>query len=265
MNLFYPSDKNSTSKACWVLDAISKSTDCERHYSPVISKDTSVIWGLGKYNFQIASACRDQNLPWIFTDMPYWGRWMGGNRDSCYWRVVPGSLHCNWTSDYPDDRFQKLGIKISEWRTKGEHILVCPSSNTVERFYQIEDWTRKIVTEIKKHTDRPIKIRYKPRNKDTSGPRAATIPFEEDCRNAWAVVTSFSIAGVEAACLGIPVFSHPQGPCAVMGNTDLSTIENPLLEDRASWLNTLAYYQYTEEELSKGEYKKVIDDTNLFQ
>ena len=263
-NLFYPSDENSTSKAIWVLDAFSNTTNSTKYSCPLYTDGVSVLWGLGKYNFSIAKYCRENNNPWVFTDMPYWGRWMGDNRSSCYWRVIPNNLHCNWIKDFPNDRFQKLNVKVVDWRKNGKHILVCPSSATVEKFYGIERWTANVVSEIRKHTDRPIKIRHKPRNKHTSGPMAATVPFEEDCKNAWAVVTSFSIAGVEAACLGIPVFAHILGPCGVLGNINLTTIENPLFVDRTEWLNTLAYYQYTEDEISTGIFKKVVNDFNLF-
>jgi hypothetical protein len=129
----------------------------------------------------------------------------------------------------------------------------------MEIFYDQNNWLNNTINEIKKYTDRPIKIRQKPRNAKTSGPMAATIPFEEDVKNAWAVVTLCSIAGVEAACLGVPVFCHTSSPCASLGNIDLSNIEFPILSNREMWLNTLAYYQYTENELISGVCKLFND------
>lgn len=264
MNLFFPPEQNSGSKANWVLDALREahpdaaSWIGQAHWDPRI---TGVYWSLGfVYGPNIRRAKRE-GAPYIFTDMPYWNRWMGNNRGTCHWRIIPRALHCNWIEDRPGDRFQKLGIKLHDWRKNGNHILVCPSSISMENFHEIVGWTQRTVGTLKQYTDRPIKIRQKPRKLNRSGPMVADIPFEEDCKNAWAVVTSFSIAGVEAATLGVPVFSHPEGPCAQLGNTDLSMIEQPTLADREPWVNTLAYYQYTEDEIRKGYHRPIIEMT----
>lgn len=254
MNYYYPPDVNSPSKSVWVLNALS-STDKSKHiirdYVP--QSGINVVWGLGKGNYNVVKLSKH----YVFTDMPYWNRWMG-NRAECYWRVIPNALHCNWIKDFSSDRFERLNVTLKDERKNGGHILVCPSSSTVEKFYNISNWTKQVVTELKKYTDRPIKIRTKPRANGTSGPMAATIPFEHDVENAWAVVTSVSIAGVEAMCLGVPVFCHPSSPCAPVGNLDLKDIETPKFNRLNSWLNNLAYYQYTEKELNKGMFNDCI-------
>lgn len=252
MNYYYP-EIGSQSKATWVLDAMSfNDARATIIRDNTINNATGVFWGLVKNNFSLIKQYQAKNIPFYFTDMPYWKRWMGNNREHCYWRIIPNDLHCNWIEDFPDDRFNKLGITVKDWRKNGEHILVCPSSTTMNKFYGHDNWTNNVINTLKKYTDRPIKVRHKPRSKTTSGPMAATIAFEEDIKNAWAVVTLASIAGVEAACLGVPVFTDVKSPCSQLGNLDLSFIENPKLVDREKWLNTLSYYQYTEEELKKG-------------
>jgi hypothetical protein len=241
MQLIY---RNGESKGNWVMDAFAQS---DHHDLP-----HTVMWGN-------ISAVHSYPQPFLFTDMPYFNRWMGDNRDTCHWRVVNDHLHCNWvTGNMPDDRFKKLGITVQDWRIKGDHILVCPSSAALERYYGDHNWLVGTLQLLRQHTDRPIRVRHKPRANGTSGPRAAVIPFEEDCRNAWAVVTHSSIAGVEAAVLGIPVFSQWQSPCSIIANLDLSCIEEPVLHDRSSWLNTLAYYQYTEAEIAAGLYRDIL-------
>jgi hypothetical protein len=252
MNYYYP-EIGSQSKATWVLDSlVSADTNATIIRDNTVNNGPGVFWGLVKNNYNLIKEHQAKNVPYYFTDMPYWGRWMGNNRSECYWRVIPNNLHCSWVEDYPSDRFNKLNVNVKEWRTKGDHILVCPSSVTMSRFYNRSNWLNETLVELRKYTDRPIKIRNKPRDNKTSGPRAATIPFEDDVKDAWAVVTLASIAGVEAACLGIPVFADVNSPCSQLGNLDLSLIENPKLVDRKKWLNTLSYYQYTEEELKKG-------------
>jgi hypothetical protein len=128
----------------------------------------------------------------------------------------------------------------------------------LENYYNEINWTENTIKEIKKYTDRPIKVRNKPRNVTTSGPRAATVAFEDDCANAYAVVTLASIAGIEAALLGTPVFCHASSACAPIAATDISLIETPLRPDRSKWLNTLSYFQYTEAEIKQGLYKQIF-------
>jgi hypothetical protein len=262
MNYYYP-EIESQSKAIWVLDAIAKNDKkAQILRNNTINNRPGVFWGLARNNYTLVKEYLKMRKHFYFTDMPYWNRYMGNNRDSCSWRIIPNALHCNWIEDFPNDRFKALNVTVRDWRNNGEHILVCPSSSTINRFYGQEDWLNDTLLELRKYTDRPIKVRHKPRNKTTSGPLAATISFEEEVKNAWAVVTLVSIVGVEAACLGIPVFCNPASPVAALGNTNIANIESPFLSDRNKCLNTLAYYQYTENELKNG-LCKVINDSFL--
>ena len=241
MQLIY---RKSESKGNWVMDAFAQS-DHEQH-------PHTVMWGN-------ISTVNNYPKPFIFTDMPYFNRWMGDNRDTCHWRVITDHVHCYWQIlNAPDDRFKKLNITVRDWRTNGDHILVCPSSPALEQHYGDHNWLGGTLEMLKQHTDRPIRVRHKPRANGTSGPRAATIPFEEDCKNAWAVVTHSSIAGVEAAVLGIPVFCRSSSPCNPIAKQALSDIEDPAKQDRSGWLNSLAYYQYTEAEIAAGLYKEIL-------
>jgi hypothetical protein len=244
MQLIY---RKTESKGNWVMDAFAKSNHEQYPHT--------VMWG----NISTVRSCPK---PFLFTDMPYFNRWMGNNRDTCHWRVIPDHVHVTpeLYGKYPDDRFNQLNVTVRDWRTNGNHILVCPSSPAIERYYGDINWLAVTLQLLKQHTDRPIRVRHKPRANGTSGPRGAVIPFEEDCKNAWAVVTLASIAAVEAACLGIPVFTHEKGLGGVLANKDLAKIEEPLMADsaRTLWLNTLAYYQYTEAEIAAGLYKEIL-------
>ena len=241
MQLIY---RKTESKGNWVMDAFAQS-DHEQY-------PHTAMWGN-------ISTVNNYTKPFVFTDMPYFNRWMGDNRDTCHWRVIPNHVHCYWQMlNAPDDRFKRLNITVRDWRTNGDHILVCPSSPDLESHYGDHNWLAGTLEILKQHTDRPIRVRHKPRANGTSGPRAATIPFEEDCKNAWAVVTHSSIAGVEAAVLGIPVFCRFSSPCNPIAKQSLSYIEDPAMPDRSGWLNSLAYYQYTEAEIAAGLYKDIL-------
>ena len=258
MRLFYKKD-STLSKSIWVLDAFAQhNLEAIKCYNDEVPTDTGVLWGLGSYNFALAKKYMASNFNWLFTDMPYWNRWTGQNRDTCYWRIIPNALHCNWVRDFPDDRFKKSNIRLKDWKNTGDYILVCPSSITLETFYNQHNWTEKTIEKLKQYTDRPIKVRQKPRANGTSGPMAASISFEEDCKNAWAVVTLCSLAGVEAAIQGTPVFCHSASPCSPIGLNDLSLIEKPYKPDRKLWLNTLSYFQYTENEIASGMYQQIL-------
>ena len=243
MQLIY---RKTESKGNWVMDAFAKSDHQDYPHT--------VMWGN-------ISTVNSYPKPFIFTDMPYFNRWMGDNRDTCHWRVIPNHVHAlGIYGGFPDDRFKKLNVTVRDWRTTGDHILVCPSSPAMERYYGDINWLEGTLQLLKQYTDRPIRVRHKPRANGTSGPRAAAIPFEEDCKNAWAVVTLASMAAVEAVCLGIPVFTAEHAPGSIFGNR-IENIENPDLCDHALrniWLNTLAYYQYTEAEIAAGLYKEIL-------
>ena len=257
MNYYYP-EVGSQSKAIWVFDALLTSDSNARVYRDnTIDNCPGVFWGLVRNNFNLIKEYQSKGKQFYFTDMPYWNRYTG-NRYECSWRIIPNALHCNWYKDFPNDRFKKLNVTVRDYRKAGSHILVCPSSPTIERFYNNTNWLNDTLNKLKQHTDRPIKVRHKPRANGTSGPAAAKISFEDDVKNAWAVVSLVSIAGVEAACLGIPVFCHEASPCSVLGNLDVSKIEEPYLACRDQWLNTLSYYQYTELELKQGMHKVIL-------
>lgn len=213
-------------------------------------------------NYNTSKICVNQHVPWLFTDMPYFNRWMGEHTaDSCHWRMIPNGLHENKVSDYPNDRARSLGLDLKEWRKSGSHILIAPSSDTLTRWITgqlANDWMKDTVTELKKHTDRPIVIRRKPRKNGISGPMVETKSVADDLKDCWAVITLASIVGVEAAVAGIPVISHAASATGPISTDQLSNIEKPRLPERQAWLNTLTYRQFTKEEIRSGLAHEVL-------
>lgn len=218
-------------------------------------REPSCVWGLGFGNYTITKSIVSSGKKWLFTDMPYFNRWMGEHTaETCYWRLIPNGLHANSIVDYPDDRKKLLGIRAKPWRKQGTHILILPSSDTMTRWVAgmtDEEWISSTVAAVRSKTDRPIKIRKKPRAGKQSGPIVETTPLSNDLRDCWAVVTLASIAGVEAAIEGIPVISHASSATAPI-STSLGEIELPNMPDREAWLNTLAYRQFTKAEIRSG-------------
>lgn len=259
LNCYY-NTVNKESKCNIVMDALlqgwpgAKVADRDN-----IEDIPSAFWGIIQNNRSIIPKLKE----WWFWDMPYHGRW--GIVDTCYWRVsknkfhqIPDAMNC------PADRYKQWNTPITK-KPQGDNILICPSSETMTQMYtnkNVKQWVSDTVNEIQKHTDRPIKIRYKPRANGTSGPlaekSAGVQSFQEDCKNAWCVVTSVSLVAVEAQLLGIPTFCDVESYATPVSHTQLSLIETPLQKDPSQWLNNIAYLQYTNQEIASGKAKELI-------
>jgi len=179
-------------------------------------------------------------------------------------------------ADSPADRWEKIkknyNIDYRSWRTQGKHILLCtqPQDNWSMDQMCPFTWAENTVQEIRKHTDRPIRLRPHPNHVDKCffemKKRNVDIDycdlkersvfrwnFLDECKGAWAMVTHNSTASVDSATYGIPTFvtsdlamSYP------VANTDLSKIESPNMPDRDQWLNDLGYANWSMHEVENG-------------
>lgn len=131
---------------------------------------------------------------------------------------------------------------MTPWQKAGNHIVVAMPTATYSRFHALDNWTEKTIAALKTFTDRKIITR------DKEDKRA----LQEDLKGAHALVAHGSIAAVESVICGCPVFVHPDSAAALVGQTDLSKIEEPVYPDRQPWLNSLAYSQWNEAELTDG-------------
>jgi len=195
--------------------------------------------------------------------------------------------YCNKNS--PSDRWHQIqkdqNIEIKPWRKKGEYVLVIlqrPGDSSLHKLIAqhgtYDNFINYTMTEIQKHTDRPIVMRMHPLRQDTqknlitafqdySNKKNITIStnthgagFLEggdglyaDFANAWCVVGFNSNALTESVCEGIPTFSMCSSSMAWdCSNTDLANIESPAIFERQQWLNNLAYCQWREDECIAG-------------
>ena len=68
------------------------------------------MWGLATANYQQAKQLHHDNKPWIFCDMPYWGRWNPlkqavDPKAEYYWRTCFSDIHVpNIVPDLPKHR-----------------------------------------------------------------------------------------------------------------------------------------------------------------
>ncbi len=199
-------------------------------------------------------ATRETGFNWLYADGPYF---LLRKPDS-----VRIAFNRQWfrPGDAPDRRVKSLeakGCHIRPWRKdRGDTVFVCPSNHMQhQKGYgdDAEQWLASTMTELRRHTDRPIEARWKGDPNDV--PRRYEA-MQEIFDRAWAIVTAGSTIGCEAIAAGIPVFTDK--PCAAspLARLDLSQIERPYEPDddeRDRWAHSLCARQFDTHELGKGK------------
>jgi hypothetical protein len=268
LTIYAPLDKPKSK--CWeVFDGIKKTWPngvVVKNNTDTNATSPAMFWGFVNNNINLVHQLEQQGLDYWYTDTPYFGRFDNNNlkEDNHYWRISKNQIHARYWRDCPSDRFNKFNLKIkTKDKNQGEYILICPSSTGIHKYLKKANWLNDTIKEIKRYTDRPIKIREKPRKSGTSGPDVADIPLEKDLQNAWACVTSCSISAVEATLQGVPVFSDPKSFAWSISSASLSEIEDPLYVDPTMWLYSLAYQQFTPQEFANGTAVGVLKEIRM--
>jgi hypothetical protein len=160
---------------------------------------------------------------------------------------------------------------MRNWRTAGNHILLCLQRDGGWSMdgMRVVDWAISTISELRKHTDRPIVIRPHPGDK-----RAAAYmndfsknnllqnvivnnshnPLIRDLKYCWATVAHNSSPTVGAALEGVPIFvtDPARSQCRDIANTDLSQIETPIMPDRLPWLQRISQFHWSHADLVSG-------------
>ena len=164
------------------------------------------------------------------------------------YRITKNALMLNVIDDLNDkdrERLKKFKphIEIEDWKKNGDYVLVLSPSKHVKTWYNIENWETNVKQKIKENTKRPLRFRTKDSN----------TTFEEDLKNAWAVVTCQSTACVDAVLKGIPSFCEVYSMGAPVSKMDLTQIEKPFYpEFREAWIDSLLSNQYLMSEIENG-------------
>jgi len=166
-----------------------------------------------------------------------------------------------------------LNISIKDYRTNGNHILLCMQRNKGWSMGDLDnqDWAVRTIRQIRKYSDRPIVVRLHPGDKETkrivkAGGPLCKIQFDysiilsqneslmDDLKGCWAAINHNSSPVVGAAIEGYPIFvTDPhRSQCSEIANTDLSMIENPMLPDRQSWVERISMFHWKFEETKNG-------------
>lgn len=188
--------------------------------------------------------------PFIYFDRGYFGRGkmsyagLGSSVGHGNFRVHVNSFQLEKIADRRPGRFETTGLNLSNWRKGGDEIIVAMQSEHYKKYHALRDWEKQALLTLGRHTRRPIRLRYKTRNPS----------LLEDLANAHALVTHGSIAAVEAAILGVPVFVSEWSAARFVGSTDLTKIDTPVYPPRLDWARALANSQFHFVEIARGAF-----------
>lgn len=164
-----------------------------------------------------------------------------------------------------------LGIDLKPWRSNGKYILVCCQRDGGWSMggLQVVPWLVQTITQIRRYSSLPIKVRFHPGDKrskdhlrrmirmrmpDVSYSNSKTT-INEDFHKAAAVVTYNSSPGVAAAIEGIPVIvlDPIRSQAASVSHHNIADLQNLREFDRTEWIQRIAQMHWTLEELRTGE------------
>jgi len=162
-----------------------------------------------------------------------------------------------------------LNIQIEDIKNNGSHILLCLQRNGGWSMGQTDllDWIQFVHSKVRKHSSRHILIRPHPKDyKSTEYLKSLNFKklnntsislnktFDEDLKNAWAVINHNSSSIVGPIIKGYHAFvtDGENSQCKEVVNTDLRSIENPAIFDRQRWLERISMFHWKFEELENG-------------
>ena len=209
--------------------------------------------------------------PLVIIETPLLNRKIGRRHD--YYRVGLNHYLNNLgefnNKDCKPDRFNKLGLTIKPWRSKGEHILVLGQNLNDASLLgaDMELWVITTIKHLLKHTKRPIHFRDHPENgrklqwaitrnfhdiKQVKYDESKTI--KDSLQNAHCCVAYTSGSSLDAILDGVPVIPTSQYNFVWdISSHSLNEIENPKMGEREQLLYNLAYAQWSVKEIKEGK------------
>lgn len=173
-----------------------------------------------------------------------------------YFRVTRGAPQHSGEGRGSPSRFGRLGVEILPWRSDNDggagHVVVACQSPLwfLHHGLDLETWINDTTAEIRRHTDREIRIRQKPLGRAIT--RAAP-PFDADLAGAWAVVTFTSNCAVDAILAGVPaIVTGPSAALPMAGRRLDEIAAPPRPAGRRHWAEVLAANQWTLDEMRLG-------------
>jgi|TARA_B100000959_G_scaffold175583_1_gene183820 hypothetical protein len=222
-------------------------------YNDFTSKPLA-MFGILRGTGELITKCQDFKHPFYYFDHAYWPNDHKHKVNKIFKERIYRLTKNNFSLNYIDklsgqdkERVEKFSkhIKMRDWNYDGKYILILPPSHHVEKYFGMVGWKDRVCEKLSFNTRRDLIVREKT---DTSS-------FQEQLKDAFAVVSCQSTAAVNAIIMGVPSFCEPMS-CAApvsMGIKDLEEIEDPLYAgNRKEWLDSLLANQYTMTEIENG-------------
>jgi len=239
---------------------------------------TVAFQGLVRGTKEVKEVCND----WYYFDQPYFFMkdYQQSDTGDRWYRICKNNTQKNYLekSHKVDKRFDKLLERLNQkckdeltpkpWQYDGKHILVIPPSYHTAHWYGIDrhEWSKNIVSKIKKHSRKEIVVREKFKNGSDWGERLDK-PLSEDLKDCYAMVSFHSMCAVQAVMHGIPSYCSEHSPAYPMslGLDELDQIKDPLYAgDRLDWVKSLMCAQFTEEEMKNGKAYGHLNGENIW-
>jgi hypothetical protein len=234
--------------------------------------DVAVIWSvlwqgkMAKYR-NIWQTYRNKNKPVVVLEV-------GGIKRNETWKI--GINGINREADFANqnvdgERWKKFNIELQPWKQTGDKIIICGQHSNSHQWRNnppMTTWFDQQITQIRKHTDKPIVIRPHPRNGVSLNPKKYQnvkivtpqrdrrtyddTDLAERLKSAWAVVSHSSNPAMTAVFSGIPVYVSEASLSYDVGNMSYENINHPNMPDRKQWANKLAYTEWWPDEIAQG-------------
>ena len=232
----------------------------------------SVLWsGRMAKNREIYQHYRNLGRPVIVIDI-------GSLRRGVTWKVAVDNItalgHYGHTQDLDWDRPARLGVNLGTVHRSGSHIVIAAQNSAslqVQDLHSIESWISQQIDEIRKHTDRAIRVRPHPRSRLAVSqlPTNVTVEFPRPVPNTYdsfdmqfdchAIVNYNSGPGIQAAVQGVRPMVHSSS-LAHPVSVSIQDIERPYDINRDQWLVEICHTEYTVEEIAQGLWLKRLSD-----
>lgn len=223
-------------------------------------KDTPlVIRGLATDSQRAIKHCQKNNIDFYAIDTGY----LQPATKKDYHRITKNALqNIGPIKQRPFDRLDKLKWKYRKPQA-GNKILICPPSEKVMKFYELDlnEWLETVIDKIKTKTNRPIEIRRKP----TRTERVTTNTIWQALEDTHCLVTFNSIAATEAILYSVPAITLAPNAASSVCDTDLNNIERPSLPNKleiTTFAAHLSYCQFTPAEMRTGYAWKILNESN---
>jgi len=231
------------------------------------------FWGLGGNNTKEIQQCIEKEEEWWMIDVGYFTEQIVRypipkikDYDKTYFRIVKGGLHTRNGRVGNGKRLNDLknkgiDVEFKGWYTgETKHILVAPSSQTVTfniNGINQDQWIYMVTEELKKWTDREIRVRNKPR----PGNKWWNTDIKDDLKDCHALVTNMSLSAIDAIMNRVPAFTHGKNVTTQVTSRDITKIDKPLRPGRKTmeeWLKYVVENQFTIEEMENGTAFKTL-------